>query len=113
MKHRDHAIPVPLGAVLCRVSLLFYASLSPWRRGGSQRTVWSSMSRPRSPKIYITEETRQKIIDAQWMYGSKGPTGLDVVWPQYGEPMIVSHRKDYANVPKRSLPSTPPVRVRK
>ena len=71
------------------------------------------MSRPKSPKILVTEGTRQKIIDAQWMYGSKGPTGLDVLWPQYGEPMIVSKRKDHANAPKRSFPSTHPVRVRK
>jgi hypothetical protein len=31
----------------------------------------------------ISEITRQKVVDAQWMYGSKGRHGLDVLapWP--------------------------------
>jgi hypothetical protein len=29
----------------------------------------------------ISEETRAKIVEAQWMYGMKGEHGLDVVAP--------------------------------
>jgi hypothetical protein len=39
---------------------------------------------PASEKSYIiSEATRQKVINAQWMYGSKGRHGLDVLapWP--------------------------------